>query len=108
MAVVSLRSARAGSLQRYRSSRSPRPSMTRIYAPTHIKDAQIAADRFAVGERNVKLPVAMQDEATINVGGGIAGIGLDGLIGVGIRPIMAVLFVPDQAAVAVEFGVGGA
>jgi len=45
---------------------------------SHVKYVRIDADRFAVGERDSELPVAMQDEATIDVGGGKVRIELDG------------------------------
>jgi len=37
----------------------------------------------------------MQDETTIDVGGGKVRIELDGLIEIGDRPLMATLLVPD-------------
>src|SRR6266481_5847123 len=74
----------------------------------HVKYVRIDADRFTVGERNIELPVAMQDEATIDVGGGKVRIELDGLIEICNRPIMATLLVPDEAAVAVDIGVSEA
>ena len=74
----------------------------------NVKYARIDADRLTVGERDSELPVAMQDEATIDVGGGKVRIDLDGLIEIGNRPLMATSLVPDQAAVAVEMGVSEA
>ena len=63
--------------------------------PNSIEYARIDTDRFTVGERNLELPVVMQDEATIDVGGGKVRIELDGFIEIGNRPIMVALLVPD-------------
>src|SRR5262245_36548256 len=83
-------------------------SRMRFRALRNVKYAGIDADRFTVGERDGELPVAMQNEATIDVGGGKVRIELDGLIEIGNGPLMATSLVPDQAAVAVEVGVSEA
>jgi hypothetical protein len=82
--------------------------MTRIRAPIDIEYARIDADRPTVGERYIELPVAMEDEATIDVGRGKVRIDLDSSIEIGNRPIIETLLVPDQAAVAEGIGVSEA
>jgi hypothetical protein len=67
-----------------------------IRTSINIEYFRINADRWIDGsDRSIELPVAMQDEAAIEVGGGNARIELDGLIEIGNRPIMAALLVPD-------------
>jgi hypothetical protein len=70
-------------------------SRTQIATPNSIEYARIDTDCFTVGERNIELPVVMQDEATIDVCGGKVRIELGGLIEIGNRPLMATLLVPD-------------
>jgi len=62
----------------------------------NIEYFRINVDRWIDGsESSIKLLVAMQDEAAIEVGGGKGRIELDGLIEIGNRPIMLALLVPD-------------
>jgi hypothetical protein len=69
--------------------------MMRIRAPIDIEYARIDADRPTVGERYIELLVAMEDEATIDVGRDKVRIDLDGSIEVGNRSIMVARFIPD-------------
>jgi hypothetical protein len=69
--------------------------MKRIRAPIDIEYARVDADRITVGERYIELPVAMEDEATIDVGRGKGRIDLDGSIEIGNRSIMVAHFIPN-------------
>jgi hypothetical protein len=67
-----------------------------IRTSINIEYFRIKADRWIDGsEISPKLLVAMQDEASIEIGGGKGRLELDGLIEIGNRPIMLALLVPD-------------
>src|ERR1700738_4120301 len=58
------------------------------------------------GEREIEFAPAMQGDAAIDAGGGKVGVEFDSLSEVGNRSIIATLFIPDEAAVAVDIGIG--
>ena len=57
------------------------------------------------GKREIEFAPAMQGDAAIDAGGGKVQVEFDRLIEVGNRSIIAILFIPDEAAVAVDIGI---
>ena len=58
------------------------------------------------GEREIELALAMQDDATADISDGKVRVEFDRLSEVGNCSIIATLFIPDEAAVAVDIGIG--